>query len=337
MGVVGSGLRDSWTPQLARPGWTQAEAKINAHQQTEGGLWAAQTHTRTSPHNGLLSMPGQGHGRGPQQGHHGCPASWEAMEKPACSQLLPWPPEWAFHTMSRGRERPGSGTRVVRTHTNGHRDKPRMHRAVGAILVGTHTHACATHAHGDGSTCMVRRSDTLPRGVVGHPADMMSCPGTHHTVAPWYKDHIGHPTRTVTHTSATQTHRDGVWGDPQTGSTQGQTPGGTRTLGKGPAQTHTIHEKMAALRPKTLMNTLKSGRTQAATHSQPPGPSPPGPDLSGRKGKTPLPPTQLKPCCRHRVTRKHRQPGLLLSCLAGGKGKTPDSSCFKSRGWGQSR
>lgn len=43
--------------------------------QTEGGLWAAQTHTRTLPHNGLLSMPGQGHRRGPQWGHHGRPTS----------------------------------------------------------------------------------------------------------------------------------------------------------------------------------------------------------------------------------------------------------------------
>lgn len=60
-------------------------------EQTEGGLWAAQTHTRTSPHNGLLSMLGQGHGRGPQRVHHG-QTSWEATERPAYSQLLAWPP-----------------------------------------------------------------------------------------------------------------------------------------------------------------------------------------------------------------------------------------------------
>lgn len=94
-GSGGGGLRPAET--AGHPSWPgqdghRQKPRSMRTRQTEGGLWAAQTHTRTLPHNGLLSMPGQGHGRGPQQGHHGCPTSWEAMERPACSQPLTWPP-----------------------------------------------------------------------------------------------------------------------------------------------------------------------------------------------------------------------------------------------------
>lgn len=90
-GSGGDGLRPTATAQ--HPSWPgqdrHRQKPRSMHTgQTEGGLWAAQTHTRTSPHNGLLSMTGQGHGQGPQWGHHGCPTSWEAMERPACSQPL---------------------------------------------------------------------------------------------------------------------------------------------------------------------------------------------------------------------------------------------------------
>lgn len=87
----GDGLRPTETAQHPNwPGQDRHRQKPRSMHtgQTEGGLWAAQTHTRTSPHNGLLSMTGQGHGPGPQRGHHGCPTSWEAMERPACSQPL---------------------------------------------------------------------------------------------------------------------------------------------------------------------------------------------------------------------------------------------------------
>lgn len=94
-GSRGGGLRPAET--AGHPSWPgqdghRQKPRSMRTRQTEGGLWAAQTHTRTSPHNRLLSMLGQGHGRGPQQGHHGCPTSWEAMERPACFQPLAWPP-----------------------------------------------------------------------------------------------------------------------------------------------------------------------------------------------------------------------------------------------------
>lgn len=87
-GSGGDGLRPTETAQHPNwPGQDRHRQKPRSMHtgQTEGGLWAAQTHTRTSPHNGLLSMTGQGHGQGPQRGHRGCPTSWEAMERPACS------------------------------------------------------------------------------------------------------------------------------------------------------------------------------------------------------------------------------------------------------------
>lgn len=95
-GGGGSGLRPTET--AGHPSWPgqdghRQKPRSMCAGQTEGGLWAAQTHTRTSPHNRLLSMPGQGHGWGPQQGHHGRLTSWEASEKPDCSQPLGWPPQ----------------------------------------------------------------------------------------------------------------------------------------------------------------------------------------------------------------------------------------------------
>lgn len=116
--------------------------------QTEGGLWAAQTHTRTSPHNGLLSTTGQGHGQGPLRGHHGCPASREATGRPACSQPRARPPRRAFHTMVRGRERNSCGA----THSDGPGDKaqdaqchggetPRHGNDMCTIQVDTSRHA----------------------------------------------------------------------------------------------------------------------------------------------------------------------------------------------------
>lgn len=95
LGPGGSGLRPMET--AGHPSWPgqdghRQKPRSMCAGQTERGLWAAQTYTRTSPHNGLLSMLGQGQGWGPQQGHHGRQTSGEALERPAHSQPLVWSP-----------------------------------------------------------------------------------------------------------------------------------------------------------------------------------------------------------------------------------------------------
>lgn len=74
----------------------------------------------------------------------------------------------------------------------------------------------------------------------------------------------------------------------------------------------TIHKKMVALRPKTLTKTLKSGRTQVATHSQPLALRLHNRTFVGRKGKTPPSPHPAEALLCHREAQTFQAPLVLV-------------------------
>lgn len=312
--------------------------------QTEGGLWAAQTHTRTSPHNGLLSMPGQGHGWGPQQGH-----LMGSLEE---ASLLPDTSLAAMVGTSQGAKRPREARErgpCGETHIDGHRDKPGTHNAMGAIPIGARidtgmsTQQAAMHGKAHGYNAC--HDDQTPRGFDDLFSDI---PQRHRDT----KTTSGIPTHMVTHTTnptVTRIRRDGAWNGPQRhqAASSDIPSGDTGTFGKGPTHTHSHTAalgKMVALRLTMLTNTrAHRGEAGELLRDVSPGPfastsrvlgvgkcrHPLLFPTSARRDRSPILSTALEGSTVVRASSSSVGP-------AGGKRETPHLH-FKSRGQEPSR
>lgn len=207
--------RDSRTPQLARPGRTQAEAKINVRRADRGRpVGGPNTHPHLATQRASVHA-GPGARVGPTAGPPWPPHLMGSLEE---ASLLPDTSLAAMVGTSQGAKRPREARErgpCGETHIESHRDKPGTHNAMGAIPIGARidtgmsTQQAATHGKAHGYNAC--HNDQTPRGF----ADLFSdIPQRHRDT----KTASGIPTHTVTHTTnptVTRIHRDGAWNGPQ--------------------------------------------------------------------------------------------------------------------------
>ena len=128
--------RDSRTPQLARPGRTQAEAKINVRRADRGRpVGGPNTHPHLATQRASVHA-GPGARVGPTAGPPWPPDLMGSLEE---ASLLPDTSLAAMVGTSQGAKRPREARErgpCGETHIDGHRDKPRTHNAMGTIPVG---------------------------------------------------------------------------------------------------------------------------------------------------------------------------------------------------------
>lgn len=139
VGADGSAHRDSRTPQLARPGRTQAEAKINAHPADRGRpVGGPNTHPHLTTQRASVHA-GPGARAGPTAGPPRLP---DLMGRRGEAGLLPAAGLAAIvgapHAARTPKEAKERGP-CAETRAGGQRDKPSTHNATGAGIPGGDT------------------------------------------------------------------------------------------------------------------------------------------------------------------------------------------------------
>lgn len=136
VGAEGSAHRDSRTPQLARPGRTQAEAKINAHPADRGRpVGGPNTHPHLATQRASVHA-GPGARAGPTAGPPRLPdlmgSRGEAGPLPAASLAAIVGTSHAAKKPREARERGPCGE----MHIGGQRDEPSTQNATGEVTPG---------------------------------------------------------------------------------------------------------------------------------------------------------------------------------------------------------